>query len=88
MDTVSNLDLNSLASKHFGVPNLTDAQAEAIRAALKQQHVFVYLPTAAGKTLCFTMLPLVYTEILKAPRACIVVVSPLIELMRSQATYL
>jgi len=85
---MSNLELNELARNHFQIDRLTQAQNAAVKAALAGDNVVVYLPTAAGKSLCFYLVPVAFNEVKKDPNACVVVVSPLLELMKSQAEYL
>ena len=52
-------------------------QWEAVSAALKRRDVVVQLPTGAGKSVCFSSIPLLTDSL------C-VVVSPLISLMEDQ----
>ena len=52
------LDLDSAASK-LGISSLKDKQREAITSFVDGDDVFVSLPTGYGKSLCYTLLPLV-----------------------------
>jgi len=76
--------LHALASTHFRVERLTEPQLLAIKSSLSSNNTFVFLPTGAGKTMCFYMVPIVWRFLLNTPKACIIVVSPLITLMTEQ----
>ena len=52
------LDLDSAASK-LGISSLKGKQREAITSFVDGHDVFVSLPTGYGKSLCYTLLPLV-----------------------------
>ena len=75
--------LNGLALQHFGIEKLQEAQLESIRAVVAKENVFVFLKTGSGKTLCFSLVPLVFKDLLKKEVA-VLVVSPLIALMKQQ----
>ena len=55
------LDLDSAASK-LGISSLKDKQREAITSFVDGHDVFVSLATGYGKSLCYTLLPLVRPE--------------------------
>ena len=58
---------------------------DSILAFTGGMDVFVSLPTGYGKSLCYSLLPLIYDKIRKVDRMSIVlVVSPLVALMQDQ----
>ncbi len=74
-----------VATKELGYKELRPNQEAAIRNFLGGKDVFVSLPTGAGKSLCYSLLPRVYDELRQTPYSSIViVVSPLIALMKDQ----
>jgi len=81
--SMSDSVLNGLALQHFGIEKLQEAQLESIRAVVAKENVFVFLKTGSGKTLCFSLVPLVFKDLLKKEVA-VLVVSPLIALMKQQ----
>lgn len=49
------LEAAATAKRVFGMASLLPGQAEAVEAALTARDVCVYLPTGAGKSLCFQL---------------------------------
>ena len=74
--------------------SITDNQREIIFNFIRGKDVFVSLPTGAGKSLCFAVLPYLFDllksrlssvgELAAEERSIVVVVSPLISLMKDQ----
>ena len=79
------LDLDSAASK-LGISSLKDKQREAITSFVDGHDVFVSLPTGYGKSLCYTLLPLVFDSLRSSDshKSIVLVVSPLTALMIDQ----
>jgi bloom syndrome protein len=75
------MDAEAVALRVFGVPSLRPGQAEAVRGALAGRDVCVYLPTGAGKSLCFQLPALLRPGV-------VLVISPLIALMADQCAAL
>ena len=83
----------SLQKLHFDF-SITDNQREIIFNFIRGKDVFVSLPTGAGKSLCFAVLPYLFDflksrvssigELAAEERSIVVVVSPLISLMKDQ----
>jgi ATP-dependent DNA helicase RecQ len=68
----------------MGYSNLKKQQEAVVRHVLSKGDVFVSLPTGKGKSLCYSVLPLVFDQ-LRQPRetrSLVLVVSPLITLMK------
>ena len=65
----------------FGMTEFRPGQWRAIRAALRGQDVTVFLPTGAGKSLCY-ILPALLTD------GTVVVISPLLSLIADQVAKL
>ena len=65
----------------FGLRDFRHGQWEAISAALRGRDVTVFLPTGAGKSLCFVLPALLST-------GTVVVISPLLSLIADQVTKL
>lgn len=67
----------------FGYESFREGQEDAIRAVLvEKKDVFVLMPTGAGKSLCYSIPALYWTD------GIVFVVSPLIALMEDQETSL
>ena len=90
MDQISLPDatLHALSNTHFAISKLTEAQLESVRRAVKGESVFVFTPTASGKTLCFYLVPFVRKSLEPDRSFRVIVVSPLIELMKDQVNFL
>ena len=78
------------SARNLGYQSLREEQTEAVKAFLGGRDVFVALPTGSGKSVCYTVLPVVVDNLRKelqmevsAP-SCILVVSPLVSLMEDQ----
>ena len=59
-------------------------QLQAVQAFMEGKDVFVSLPTGAGKSLCYGILPSVFNSLHKKEKSTVIVVSPLIALMKDQ----
>ena len=60
-------------------------QEEAVRRFVEGRDVFVSFPTGGGKSLCYSVLPLVFDKLRKtAGQSLVIAVSPLIALMKDQ----
>ena len=76
----------------LGYDKPTTEQRDAVFEFVKGRDVFVSLPTGAGKSLCFAVLPLAFNNLRRhmqnsEEHDCIaVIVSPLISLMRNQVS--
>ena len=74
-------DLEGALRKVFGFPNLRPGQEDVIRSVLGGHDTLAIMPTGAGKSLCYQLPALQFDGMT-------VIVSPLISLMRDQATKL
>ncbi len=75
------------AADVLGYQALRPKQQEAVHAFVSGHDVFVSLPTGSGKSLCYTMLPIVFDRVrglTDSPASILIVVSPLISLMKDQ----
>ena len=63
---------------------LSPEQEAAVTSIIKRRDVFVYLPTGAGKSICYAILPLLFDTITKTKGSIVIVISPLIALMKDQ----
>ena len=70
----------------MGYSALKPQQEIIVRHVLSGRDVFVSLPTGSGKSLCYTLLPMVFDRLKQpsADRSLVIVVSPLIALMKDQ----
>ena len=69
----------------MGCSCLRPLQEEAVRRFVEGRDVFVSFPTGGGKSLCYSVLPLVFDKLRKtADQSLVIVVSPLIALMKDQ----
>jgi ATP-dependent DNA helicase RecQ len=73
--------LSAKLERHFGFKRFRPGQAEAVRATIAGRNVLVVMPTGSGKSLCYQL------PALESPGTT-VVVSPLIALMKDQASKL
>ena len=69
--------------KDLGFPS---EQLQIVKAFVGGRDVFVSLPTGAGKSLCFAILPLVFDVLHQQSGSIAVIVSPLIALMQDQVS--
>ncbi|SAK97699.1 ATP-dependent DNA helicase RecQ [Caballeronia pedi] len=74
-------ELETALRRVFGFPNLRGGQEDVIRSVMDGHDTLAVMPTGAGKSLCY-QLPALQFEGLT------IIVSPLISLMRDQATKL
>lgn len=73
------------AVEQLGYSSLTSEQHSAVSQFLAGKDVFVSLPTGAGKSLCYLVLPLAFDYLRGTTRkSIIIVVSPLKSLMEDQ----
>ena len=74
------------ASRDMGYSALKPQQEVIVRHVLSGRDVFVSLPTGSGKSLCYTLLPMVFDRLKQpsADRSLVIIVSPLITLMKDQ----
>lgn len=75
------LEPEAVAKRVFGVASLRPGQAEAVRGVFAGRDVCVYLPTGAGKSLCYQLPALLRPGV-------VLVISPLIALMADQCAAL
>src|SRR3954471_18623868 len=79
--TVAGMDASAALSSYFGFEAFRPGQREAVGAALEGRDVLVVMPTGSGKSLCYQLPSL-------EQKGTTVVVSPLIALMKDQASSL
>ena len=72
------------AALSMGYTSLRVKQKEAILGFIRGRDVFVSLPTGSGKSLCNSILPIVFDTLKKKSRSIVLVISPLISLMKDQ----
>ena len=78
----------TLAASKLGYSSLCEEQMKAISSFAYGNDVFVSLPTGFGKTLCYSVLPVLF-DLLRdhsVPTSIVVVVSPLVALMQDQVS--
>ena len=63
------------AGKKLGFPSLRPQQKSAVLSFLHGNDVFVGLPTGSGKSLCYTILPFAFDELLSREGSIAIVVS-------------
>ena len=77
------------ATSRAGFASLSTEQRESIARFVSGKDVFVSLPTGAGKSICYMLLPLVFDLLREVPgKSIIIVVSPLKSLMDDQVARL
>ena len=76
------------AAQRLGYANVREVQAKAISSIVAGKDVFISLPTATGKSLCFALVLLVFDHLFGYKQgtetSIAIVVSPLIALMKDQ----
>ena len=78
---MSEAEINVALAK-MGYAELRPKQEAAV---IGGEDVFVSLPTGSGKSLCYSLLPLVFDKLRNVDgKSVVVVVSPLIALMKDQ----
>ena len=78
-------DAIRVSAEIMGYSCLRPLQEEAVRRFIESRDVFVSFPTGGGKSLCYSVLPLVFDKLRKtAGQSLVIVVSPLIALMKDQ----
>ena len=84
MDQDKEGDAIQVALRQMGYCNLKSQQESVVCHFLSGKDVFVSLPTGSGKSLCYSLLPLVYDQLTQRREAhsIVIVVSPLIALMK------
>ena len=68
-----------LLRRYFGYTNFRKSQARVIEHVLSGKHAMVVMPTGMGKSLCYQIPALTYSD-----RSLVLVLSPLIALMQDQ----
>ena len=71
------------ASQRLGYTGVRPMQLQAIREG---NDVFICLPTGSGKSLCNSVLPYAFDDLLNHEGSIVVFVSPLITLMKDQVS--
>ena len=78
-------DAIRVSAEIMGYSCLRPLQEEAVRRFVEGRDVFVSFPTGGGKSLCYSVLPLVFDKLRKtAGQSLVIVVSPFIALMKDQ----
>ena len=73
----------SVAKEVFSIHNLRFGQLEAVVSAVEKQDSMIVLPTGAGKSRCFQLVPSVLKR-LGRESGLVIVIQPLIALLRAQ----
>ena len=76
-------DLHAILKKYFGYESFRGPQLEIIESVLAGKHTMVLAPTGMGKSLCYQLPSICYSESEKS-QALTLVISPLIALMQDQ----
>ena len=76
------------AGSSIGYSTLKPEQRRALKGFVEGRDVFVSLPTGYGKSLCYALLPFVFDlkRKLKEKTSIVMIVSPLVALMKDQAS--
>ena len=74
------------ASQRLGYTVVRPMQLQAIRSFMEGNDVLICLPTGSGKSLCYSVLPYAFDDLLNPEGSIVVVVSPLIALMKDQVS--
>ena len=75
------------AASSLGYSSVREKQMEALQQFVRGHDVFVSLPTGSGKSLCYAMLPQLYSHLSDADTNFMaIVVSPLQALMKNQVS--
>ena len=74
----------SSAVARLGFSELRPKQLQCVKSFVEGHDVFVSLPTGSGKSLCYWVLPWVFSVLKKRNCCTIIVVSPLEALMKDQ----
>lgn len=82
--SVAKMEALEICCRILGI-QLSPEQEAAVTSILKQRDVFVSLPTGAGKSICYAILPLLFDTIKKTKGSIVIVTSPLLALMKDQA---
>ena len=82
--SVAEMEALEICCRILGI-QLSPEQEAAVTSILKQRDVFVSLPTGAGKSICYAILPLLFDTIKKTKGSIVIVTSPLLALMKDQA---
>lgn len=74
---------NSLQHFHH-ISGLKHEQKLCLETVAQKRDVFGILPTGFGKSLIFQLLPCLLKDLWKLQRACVLVVTPLVSIMKDQ----
>ena len=72
------------ASQRLGYNGVWPMQLQAITLLMEGNDVFICLSTGSGKSLCYSVLPYAFDDLLNRESSIVVVVSPLIAFMKDQ----
>lgn len=83
------LRLITQSASYYGYADLKPEQKTVLKSFLQGKDVFVSLPTRYGKSLCYALLPSIFNTLkgLTDKTSICLVVSPLIALMKDQASF-